>query len=87
MKRKYTKKTTRVKTETTDKAEFVFEKIISRPLTPQERGQIYMNLGLVYMQLNNVVNKKYDKILETVLFGLKKAVEAQKIESAKQSLG
>jgi len=61
-----------VKENNWDKATALLEKIISRPLSEKEKGQIYLNIGLAYTQLNNVISKKYDKVLETVLESLKK---------------
>ncbi len=56
----------------------IFEQLLNEPLSKEEKGWVYLNLAMIYIHLNNIVNKNYNSILSDVLESIKKTSSLEK---------
>lgn len=61
----------------------ILDKALKSDLSLKERGEIYYNFAMLYLQTVNELNREYEKILDSAIAVLKEMNSAEKDITAK----
>ena len=55
----------------TEEAQKLFEDFLQSEISDEEQGRVLVELGIVYMELENSINRQYLEILQNAIAALK----------------